>query len=488
MFQDSNSDIKKNVVDYRKMEKLITVREAATNLKVSESTIYRLCARGLPHIKKSFGLRFLQEDLEKWLEEDKRKGIPLAFISQDKLTIPPHYFDNNMGGICELTKSKSKTRYNFGYGAIYQRKTKKGKIRWYLDYRDVDGERVQKVAALATTKEEAVLVLRDEVAKAFDKEYSVKREKKQIDFKEYAEIYLENYAKPKKRSWKSDYYYLSANLIPYFGEYLISKITCLFIDQYVVKRCEDGVQKSTINRELACLRKMFNKAIDWDYLEENPCRKEMFFSEKDNLKERVLSTEEERRLFESCSDHLRPILITAIQTGMRKSEILNLKWENVDFERKEIKVRNSKSGNPRFIPINEELSLILSRHKMMKGRTIYVFTNLNTGKALTDVKKAFNGACRRADIKGFRFHDLRHTFASRLVQRGVDLITVKDLLGHSSVKITERYTHSNYEQKRSAVEALSQKIGKNRENLLHICDTESNKELDRFVTKPFSVN
>jgi len=121
----------------------------------------------------------------------------------------------------------------------------------------------------------------------------------------------------------------------------------------------------------------------------------------------------------------------------------------------------------------------------------YLFYNPETGRPLTTVKRAFKSACRRAGISNLRFHDLRHTFATRLVERGVDLITVKELLGHSSVTITERYTHSFGEQKRKAVELLVEKSEERAEkvsDLLHICDMGKEEGKERLLTSLYSVN
>jgi len=195
---------------------------------------------------------------------------------------------------------------------------------------------------------------------------------------------------------------------------------------------------------------------------DNPVRKVKFFSEKGNYGGRVLSPEEERLLFEACSQCLRPILAVALQTGMRKGEIFNLKWDNVDLKKEEIRIVESKSGKGRILPINSCLFNVLSELRLQNGKNVYVFTNPETGKPYVDIKKAFNGACRRAGIKDLRFHDLRHPFASRLVKRGVDLIIVKELMGHASVKTTERYLHSQAKEKRLAVETLTgqtQKFG-----------------------------
>jgi len=242
---------------------------------------------------------------------------------------------------------------------------------------------------------------------------------------------------------------------------------------------------------LACLKKLYNKAIDWGYTQGNPVSRIQFFSEKNNLKERVLSVEEENRLMKSSVKHLKPILITAIQTGMRRSEIFNLKWTAVDFTKKEIKVENSKSGLSRIIPINSELLVHLKKLKNKANKSKWVFLNHKTGKPFKDVKKAFQGACRREGIEDLRFHDLRHTFASRLVQRGVDLITIKDLLGHSSVRVTERYTHSNRDLKKAAVETLnrkSEKMSKKPADLLRICDMKGKEQTMKSVTGSFSIN
>jgi integrase len=200
---------------------------------------------------------------------------------------------------------------------------------------------------------------------------------------------------------------------------------------------------------------MFNLAIDWGYAKDNPVRRVKLFSEDNlNLKERILTDDEEERLLEASKSHLRPIILTALHTGMRRGEILGLKWHQVDLAKRIIRVEKTKSGKNRFIPISEFLMLELVKLKKENGTSQFVFLNPRTRKPMTDVKTSFNAATRRAGIYGLRFHDLRHTFASRLVEMGFDLITVKDLLGHNSVITTQRYTHANAEQKKKAVHAL----------------------------------
>jgi integrase len=199
---------------------------------------------------------------------------------------------------------------------------------------------------------------------------------------------------------------------------------------------------------------MFNLGIDWGYLAVNPANKVKLFSEKDNLKERVLTEGEELRLLDASPAHMRPIILCGLHTGMRRGEILDLHWDHVDFDRREIRVDRTKSGKTRFININGTLLSLLRRQRMEDPKSELVFPSFRTGQPFVEVGKAFRRACKTASITGLRFHDLRHTFASRLVARGVDIITVKELLGHSSVRITERYTHSQNEQRRQAVRKL----------------------------------
>jgi integrase len=142
---------------------------------------------------------------------------------------------------------------------------------------------------------------------------------------------------------------------------------------------------------------------------------------------------------------------------MRRGEILNLRWNDVDFKSRMVTVRNTKSRKYRMIPMNKELTETLREIKIWGSDAGYVFAH-NDGKPLGSIRTAFDNLRRKLRTEGvphFRFHDLRHTFASHLVMSGADLVLVKELLGHSSITMTMRYSHLSEEHKRAAVEALS---------------------------------
>jgi integrase len=159
-------------------------------------------------------------------------------------------------------------------------------------------------------------------------------------------------------------------------------------------------------------------------------------------------------LFQHCTPRLKPIVITALSTGMRRGEIINLKWDDVDFSQGHITIWESKNGESHTAPMSDLLAETLRRQKEeRRPRNPLVFPS-PTGKPYTDFRQSFKSACREARITDFRFHDLRHTFASHLVMNGVDLTTVKELLGHKTLVMTLRYAHLSQGHKKKAVEGV----------------------------------
>ena len=276
-----------------------------------------------------------------------------------------------------------------------------------------------------------------------------------INFGEFGERYMEH-AKVNKRSWLRDEQMLR-HLQKFFGtERQLSEITSADIEGYKMHR-KARVSGSTVNREMALLKRMFNLAIEWDFfLGQNPFRKVKFFREF-NTGLRVLSREEEEKLLQNAAPYLQDLIRFALNTGMRVGEIFSLRWSNVDLEKDVLNVFAPKTQKIRGIPINADARKVLEYWALGK-RNEFIFYNPETGKPFVDLKAGFKLACKKAGIEGVTWHTLRHTFASRLVDRGVDIVTVKELLGHSSITVTMRYTHTNLESKRAAVGKLLHKL------------------------------
>ena len=321
---------------------------------------------------------------------------------------------------------------------------KKGK--WFIDYY-FEGRRVRE--SVGKNKKLAQQALAIRKAEILQGKYKLKK-KSELGFKDFINQHYLDHIKNYKRSYDRDLVHIRY-LSLYLKNTYLSKITPLEIEKYRSLRLRE-VSPSTVNREISCLRHIFNMAIKWGKLEHNPTKKIKFFKEPDPTENmRILAREEEKRLIEASTITLRPIIITALNTGMRKAEVLNLTWDRVDFEQRMIFITNTKSGKSRTIPMNDYLTNTLKCVKTISHR---VFCN-KKGKPLATINRCFYEAVKKAGIGRLRFHDLRHTFASRLIMKGVDLVTVKELLGHSSINMTMRYAHPTSDHKKWAIEVLN---------------------------------
>ena len=261
----------------------------------------------------------------------------------------------------------------------------------------------------------------------------------------------------KKRSWRRDELSLRY-LNVFFGDRKLSAIIPKDIQDYQSRRLKDGMRPATVNRELACLKHLFNTSIQRSkFFGDNPVSRVKFL-EENNQVERVLSLDEERRLLDVCAPHLKPLVLTALNTGMRKGELISLRWENVDLNSGIITIEasNSKSKQLKRIPLNSRLRQILLEQRLKTYSTGSVFVT-DTGKPYAlrgdAAKRAFTAACRRASIEGLRFHDLRHTAATRMVEAGAGIVAVSRILGHADLKTTMRYAHPD-DSLKDAVERL----------------------------------
>lgn len=332
------------------------------------------------------------------------------------------------------------------FGSVFLRQG-----RWYLYYR-VGGRRVREVIKYAQSKADALNALSLKVSASFREEHGLRQERKRIGFTEFADLFIEKYAKPNKRSWRDDVYAVKT-LTRFFGNLQLHEVTALDIESFKAARVKE-VSKSRVNRNLDLVKKLFSIAVDWQYLEESPARKVKRFPVF-NVKERILDQGEQARLLEASAPHLKPVLIALLNTACRKAEVLTLKWSQIDLERKTIRIERTKSGKDRIIPVNSVLFNLLETLRASNGQSECVFLGPD-GKPMKDIKQSFKTACKRAGIDGsLRIHDLRHTAASRMVEAGIDLPTVSRILGHSTIQMTMRYAHSTQETMRKAVETLA---------------------------------
>jgi integrase len=179
--------------------------------------------------------------------------------------------------------------------------------------------------------------------------------------------------------------------------------------------------------------------------------------EENNRRLRFLTREECQALISQCRGVTRDITVTALNSGMRKGEILGLKWDNVDLKHGFILLDKTKNGDRREIPIKDTLRSVL-QGITRRLDVPYVFCDPVSGSPCQDVRASFASACKRAGITDFHFHDLRHTFASHLVMAGIDITTVRELLGHKTLTMTLRYAHLAPSHKVSAVDILDRTL------------------------------
>lgn len=253
---------------------------------------------------------------------------------------------------------------------------------------------------------------------------------------------------------------------PFSGKQL-SQISTFLIETHKLNRKREPdeeypdrkpVSDTTINHDLTFLRHMFNKLIEWKKFEkDNPMNNVEFF-ELDNGRTRYLSAKEAAKLLAACGPDLRLLVLAAMHTGFRKSELQSLRWYAVDLVRGSATVesRYAKNGEARTVPLSPDLRAALKKlHEERKPQADdIVFTY--EGRPWIVWRKSFNTALKRAGISDFRWHDLRHCFGSWLAMNGVPDKGRMELMGHKTAEMTARYTHLSVEYKRQAVAGLPQ--------------------------------
>ena len=262
----------------------------------------------------------------------------------------------------------------------------------------------------------------------------------------------------------------------FFGDTLLKDVSSSVISKFKASRLEKDYSKDTILKELTVLRRVFSVAIhEWELCKENPVSKVFRTLGKiDNKRVRYLSAIELQKLTVALPAWLRPVVTIARHTGLRRKNILELTWSQVDLGRKVLEIPKTKNGEAIGIPLTQTaIKALLEVQRIRHLNSPYVFCD-SEGKPLSPfrVSMSFKRATERAQIVNLRFHDLRHDFASGLVQSGVPIQVVKDLLGHKDLRMTIRYSHLSPENLREAVNVLDA-----RENCYVSATVEKEKRL-----------
>lgn len=272
-------------------------------------------------------------------------------------------------------------------------------------------------------------------------------------FRELMDL-LTNYS---RKNCRSKAYISSAKVLgEFFSEYLLAEIEPGLWEEFRDGREKRGCKPATINRDLAAFKRAFSLATECRWLNHNPVAS--IKQERGSTKrDRWIVVEEETKLLAHSPLWLGRIILFALNTGMRRGEILNLSWRDVDFPRRAITVMESKNGEKRTIPMNEIVYDLLKEIGKVRviGREWVFHSPISKAKLFNQaLERAFAKCVNEAGIEDLHFHDLRHSFGTRLSQKGIDVLTIKALLGHKTLTMTSRYVHHNVESLRKSVEGI----------------------------------
>jgi integrase len=368
---------------------------------------------------------------------------------------------------------------------------KKQGVYW-IDYY-VNGHR--KRERIGSDKRLAETVLRKRKVEIAEGRFLERQRPVTTTFDELADAYLE-WIGPndeagipaRKRSWRSHDLYAIGRLSAYFGGKRLTAITPALVGQYrdwrrsTISRRRRPVSPATVNREIACLKRMFNVAhkglivLKGGVPKDKPLEVVSLERER-NERDRVLSAGEFARLCEAAEDWLKPMLLVAYHTGMRKDEVRSLRWEQVDLKRGTIRLTSSdtKTDEGRVIPISQTLTSTL-KTATRYVRCPWVFVNparMDAWQAnpdmvepryhKTSITHAFERACQRAGVENATFHDLRHTFVTNARRAGIDYFRIMAMTGHKTMAVFKRYNTVDEDDLRQAMGQMDTYMDTSRE-------------------------
>ena len=409
----------------------------AEYLGLHEQTVYDRVKEGkIPHIRIGGSIRF---DLNEVIEHHRQEVQPKIINYQPPIAMVGSQSNKEEKTMRKGCSSKPQEgRWNIQSGTILTRRTKKGIVRYYGIYYDAERKIQEKVLKHARNFDEAVIELNSIYDNVIRTKHGIEKKQKRIKLGEFVK---ENKTNSRIRK----------EMMSFFEDKWLEDISELDVRTYRRKREEAGAKNNTINNELSALRKTLNLAKRGRYSIDDLIQWGSYIKDIE-FRERVLSFEEEDKLMPELAEHLKPIVVCALNTGMRRGEVLSLKWKNVIDGKIVIEAKNTKTRKQRRIPINRTLGQVFEILKSRNGHSEFVF--VYGGNEMKDIQNGFSKACKRAGIDDLHFHDLRRTFGTRLYRNGFGIYKICQLLGHADVKMTQRYINWQPEDCTEAVESL----------------------------------
>lgn len=298
---------------------------------------------------------------------------------------------------------------------------------YWIDYR-INGQRIRE--KIGPTRSLANDVLRKRLAERSENKFYPERTTNNTIFQKIADKYVDLHGQYlKSHTWK----WMLPKITGIFGKKKINDIRTGEIQQFY-NEIANKTSPANATRHLVIISAIFNKAISWaDFYGRNPCAG-VKKGRQASSRLRYLTTDEIKTLLECAPPRLYPVLVCALLTGMRRGEMLNLQWEHIDLARRTIYILQSKSGKPRQIPMANQLTEMLLDLGPNKHGKVFDLP-------IIMLRRFFEKALKDSNISGFRFHDLRHTFASHYIMKTHDLPALQSILGHSTPAMTMRYAH-----------------------------------------------
>lgn len=369
---------------------------------------------------------------------------------------------------CPEGKSKCDIRDSNCKGLLLEMRASGGKT-YYLRYTDDRGRPKQlrigdaTVLSLSQARDQ-VAKLKVKIALGHDPAAEKKIAQTVPTFAEFANERYLPYVKGYKKSWQSDVSYLTNQILPVLGKKYLDELTRKDIIDFHHGLKAKGYKPGTCNRSLILVRYAMNLAVKWETpgIKNNPTKDVPLFDDPDGKRDRFLTEEETSRLFQAVQKSPNPmlqyIIPMLILTGARKREVLDAKWEDFDLQRSQWRIPTTKAGRPRYVPISTGVINLLA--SIPRNACPYVFANPKTGKPYVSIFNGWNTARKQAGLGEVRIHDLRHSFASFLINGGRSIYEVQRILGHTQIKTTQRYAHLSHDTLLDAADIVGNLLGK----------------------------